>query len=69
MSDDDVRYKVVRTFFNSGAKRTVKRNLPLSLAQEHCRSPEASSQTAKREVARRRTTKCGPWFDGYSVQG
>ena len=70
MSDnDDVRYKIVRYFHNSGAKRTVKRNLPLSLAQEHCRDPETSSRTATKPAGKRRTREHGPWFDGYKVQG
>lgn len=70
MSDDcDCRYKIVRHFQRSGAKRTIKRNLPLSLAQEHCRSPETSSRTATQAAGKRRTREHGPWFDGYAVQG
>ena len=61
------RYKIVRYFYN-GSKRVIKRNLPLSLAQEHCQDPETSSSTCTKAENKRRTYRCGPWFDGYVQQ-
>ena len=62
MSD---RYKIVRNFQN-GRRYTIARGLTLEEAQAHCRDPETSSRTASKYVARERTRRNGPWFDGYS---
>ena len=53
-------YKVIR-IYQSGRRKTIKRNLPLSLAQEHCRNPETSSRTCKRKTR-------SVWFDGYEKE-
>lgn len=59
-------YRIVRHFYNSGRKRTVKRMALLADAQRHCQDPETSSRTATKAVGRRRTRLYGPWFDGYT---
>ncbi len=59
-------YKVVRHFFNSNRKLTVKTGLMLEEAQAHCQDPETSSSTCTKSDARRRTRQYGPWFDGYT---
>ena len=61
-------YKIVRHYFNSDKKRTIKRGLTLQEAQAHCHDPETSSTTARSAAAKRRTKQYGPWFDGYSEQ-
>lgn len=60
----DYYCKVVRHFQN-GRKYTIFQLLTLSDAQAHCKSPEASSQTATSATAKARTRKHGPWFDVY----
>ena len=64
----EVKYKIVRHFRNSNRKLVIKRNLPLSLAQEHCNSPETSSSTCTKPENKRRTRRYGPWFDGYTQE-
>lgn len=60
------RYAIVRHYQNAGIRRrTILTGLTLQEAQAHCNDPETSSSTAKGKVARERTRKCGPWFDGY----
>jgi hypothetical protein len=63
-------YKIVRRFFDSEnfPSKTVKRGLTLEEAQEHCRNPETSSRTATRSAARKRTKRCGMWFDSYEEE-
>lgn len=58
------KYKVVRMFFRGG-NRTIKKDLSLQEAQEHCKNIEASSKTAVSKAGVSRTKKSGPWFDGY----
>lgn len=45
-------YKIVRHYYKSGARKTIKRVSSLAIAQLHCRDPK--------------TRKEGVWFDGYS---
>ncbi len=59
-------YKIVRHFFTTNRKLTVKRRLALEEAQQHCHSRETSSSTATSAEARKRTKRWGPWFDGYT---
>ncbi len=59
-------YKIVRNYFRDHRKRVIKRVLTLAEAQSHCSDPETSSSTATGSAARRRTKRCGPWFDGYA---
>ncbi len=61
-------YKIVRFYFRRKA-RTIRRGLTLAEAQRHCNDPETSSSTAKGKVARSRTRRIGPWFDGFNVEG
>jgi hypothetical protein len=63
-------YKIVRNYFSDGRgrRRVVRRGLTEAEAQAHCQDPETSSRTAKGPVARRRTKKYGPWFDGYDLE-
>ena len=57
-------YRIVRMYFRGG-RRVISRGLTLEEAQAHCSDPETSSSTATSAVARRRTNRLGPWFDGY----
>lgn len=61
-------YKIIRFYFRDMRPRTIKRNLTLAEAQEHCRDPETSSKSATKPAARRRTKRYGAWFDGYAEQ-
>jgi hypothetical protein len=57
----------VRFYFAASIrKRVIKKNIPLWQAKVHTHDPETSSSTAKGKVARARTRKVGPWFDGYT---
>ena len=57
-------YKIVRHYFKGG-KRTIMTGLTLAEAQAHCHNPETSSKTATSSIAKARTRRMGPWFDGY----
>ena len=57
-------YKIVRHYFKNGS-RTIATGLTLAEAQAHCHDPETSSKTATSSIARARTRRMGPWFDGY----
>jgi hypothetical protein len=61
-------YKIVRFFHRSGCRRAVRWNLTLEQAQSHCSDPESSWQTARNPRRRRRTSRAGPWFDGFYRQ-
>lgn len=45
--------------------KVVKRGLTEEEAKEHCKSPEASSKTAKSAKGRARTVAYGEWFEGF----
>jgi hypothetical protein len=63
------QYKIIRFYFNSNINtRTIKTGLTLEEAKAYCSSPESSSKTATSSAARARTSKLGPWFDGYTEQ-
>lgn len=62
------RYKIVRNYLNTYAKRTIKRGLTLQEAQRHCKDPETSSRTCTSAAGVRRTRKRGPWFDSYTAE-
>jgi hypothetical protein len=66
MGSTETMFKVVRHFLKSGRKLTIRRFALLSDAQAHCKNPETSSTTATSAAARKRTKRCGPWFDGYT---
>ena len=59
-------YKIVRHYRDRMVKRVVRCGLTLSEAQAHCSDPETSSTTAVSSAARKRTTRHGAWFDGYT---
>ena len=61
-------YKIVRHFYNSNRKVTIKTGLTEEQAQAHCRDPETSSSTCKKAVNLCRTARSGPWFDGYTKE-
>ena len=61
-------YRIVRHFFRSGRKLTVRRLALLGDAQAHCKNPESSSRTATKAEGRKRTRRSGPWFDGYTEE-
>jgi hypothetical protein len=58
-------YKIVRMYRDGKASRTIETGLTLQEAQAHCRDPETSSSTATGAIAKARTRRHGPWFDGY----
>jgi hypothetical protein len=60
-------YKVIRHFFYSNRKVTVKTGLTLEAAQAHCSDPETSSSTCTKSLGKQRTRKHGPWFDSYTL--
>lgn len=59
-------YNVVR-FFSSGARRYILRDVTLEDAKLHCRLRDTSSAKAVSAKAKRRTRRCGPWFDGITL--
>ena len=59
-------YKVIRHFYNSNRKLTVKTGLTLEQAQAHCNDPRTSSTTATDKNGRERTKRYGRWFDCYT---
>jgi hypothetical protein len=61
-------YKIVRLFFNSNARRVIRRRLTLSEAQRHCQDPETSSSTCTKSAGKRRTKLRGRWFDSYTKE-
>lgn len=61
-------YKVIRHFYHSNRKFTVKTGLTLKEAQEHCNDPETSSSTCTSPAGKRRTRRSGPWFDGWTEE-
>lgn len=62
------KYKVVRHFFYSLRKRTIRTGLSLEQAQAHCNDPETSSSTCTKSEGKRRTRRYGPWFDSYTKE-
>jgi hypothetical protein len=60
-------YKIVRMFMR-GSRRTIKRELLLQEAQQHCKDPETSSRTCKLSRNVKRTKMHGPWFDGFTKE-
>jgi len=61
-------YKAIRHFRDSGRRFTIKTGLTLEEAQAHCQDPETSSSTCTTEQGKRRTSRSGPWFDGYTEE-
>jgi hypothetical protein len=61
-------YKIVRHYYKTATRRTIKTGLTLTLAQEHCHSPETSSRTCTSPKNKFRTKKYGAWFDGYAKE-
>ena len=64
--DSEMKYKIIRHYFNNYGKRTIMTGLTLEQAQAHCRDPETSSSTCTTWEGKQRTKKYGAWFDGYS---
>lgn len=60
-------YKIVRMYM-SGSRRTLATGLTLEQAQAHCSNPETSSRTCTTAAGKRRTSRKGPWFDGYDKE-
>jgi len=66
MSAQEETYYIIRKFKNSEHRDTkIKDDLTLKEAQEHCRDPETSSQTATSPEAKALTAKCGDWMDVF----
>lgn len=60
-------YKIVRFYLNNDIpNRVIRRGLTLGQALAHTNDPETSYSTCKKSLGKRRTKKCGPWFDGYT---
>jgi hypothetical protein len=57
MIADDTTYKIVRGYYKSYSRRTIKRGLSLEQARAHCSDPETSSRTATSSAARRVTKR------------
>lgn len=59
------KYKIIRYFFNAPNRNiTIKNNLTLKEAQEHCKNPETSSRSCKNNPYNHNI----PWFDGYTEE-
>lgn len=59
-------YNIIRFYRDSVQRRRFVKRVPtLALAQEHCKNPETSSRTCTNANGKRRTRRCGPWFEGY----
>jgi len=58
-------YKIVRHYLHHGRKRVIRKGLTLQEAQAHCNDPETAYNTCSSAIAKRRTKRYGPWFDGY----
>ena len=62
------RYKVVRVFENENTPSiTIKNNLTIEEAKDHCKDPETSSSTCKLWHNRNRTKRLGRWFDCMDI--
>ena len=61
-------YKIIRRFFESRRKFTIKTGLTLNQAQAHCQDPETSSSTCVEKHNIYRTRCYGAWFDGYEEE-
>jgi hypothetical protein len=64
-------YRIVRFYFHEslvGRPAIIQRGLSKTAAIAHCSDPETSSRTAVGAVARRRTKRLGPWFDGFEQE-
>lgn len=61
-------YKIVRFYFQSRTRRTIKRGLTLDEAKAHCNSLETSSVTCKLARNKRRTDMLGSWFDSFIAE-
>lgn len=59
-----MKYRIVRHFM-SGDRVTIKENLTLEEAKEHCSDPETSSTTCQKSPAKSITKANGPWFDAF----
>ena len=69
MSTEEPRcYYIIRQYFEEGLRdQVIKRGLTLSEAQAHCNDPETSYKTCRNDAGQARTTRMGPWFDGYRL--
>ncbi len=63
---DQGRYKIVRYYFRTERRVTIKTNLTIEEAQAQCKDPESSSKTCCKSAANKRTRIYGEWFDGYA---
>jgi hypothetical protein len=72
--NDNKRYKVIRHYQNDRPTRTMRKDLTLKQAQEHCSDPETSSKTAAKACHNSQTlidkwdALQKHWFDGYTEQ-
>ena len=65
MADTDTdTYSIIR-FYADGDRETVKTDLSLAEAKEHCEDDETASKTATSDEAVARTANRGPWFEGF----
>jgi len=63
--ESQMKFKIVRNFFEGYPDKIIKRGLTEEEAQAWCRDPETSSSTCKSKKALAIFAKYGEWFDGY----
>lgn len=62
-------YMVIRMYASDAYDdEVIMRGLTLEEAQEHCNDPQTTASTATSAEAIERTTRRGPWFDGYTEE-
>ena len=68
LSEPEATYAVLRFYANPHPAEPLATGLTLAEAQEWCRDPESSSQTATTAAGLTRTAELGDWFEGYQVE-
>jgi hypothetical protein len=60
-------FRIVRLFMRD-RPRTIARGLTFEQVVVHCQDKETSSSTCRLAVNKRRTRRCGPWFDSFDIE-
>jgi len=61
-----MKFKIVRNFYEGYPDKTIKRGLTLEEARAWCKDPETNSRTAKNKEAHKILQKYGEWYDGFA---
>ena len=61
-----MKFKIVRNFYEVYPDKTIKRGLTLEEARAWCKDPETDSRTAKSKEAHKILRKYGEWYDGFA---